>query len=284
LVSAVLPEVIFDLLSFFIMNDYSRYFDANKTLWNERTRIHKDSSFYNLDGFRSGKTSLNQVELNEVGDVKGKSLLHLQCHFGLDTLSWSRMGAKCTGVDLSDEAIRTAHELNEEQQLDAKFICCNLYDLKNQLHDTFDIVFTSYGTITWLPELDPWAATISHFLKPGGLFFMAEFHPVLWMFDNQFEKIQYAYHNAGVIQEENTGTYADKDAAIKEKEYSWNHSLEEIFMALLKNGLTIQSFRELTYSPYHCFKKMVKGDDGFYRIAGMEDKIPMMYTLQAIKK
>jgi SAM-dependent methyltransferase len=144
-------------------------------LWNKRTAVHKDSSFYDLAGFKTGINALTPIELSEVGDVKGKKLLHLQCHFGLDTLSWSRLGAKCTGVDLSDDAIKLAREINEELKLDAKFICCNVYDLhpgnaerlKTGLNPgSFDIVFTSYGTIGWLPDLVKWAETIAWYLKP----------------------------------------------------------------------------------------------------------------------
>ncbi|HET6996163.1 MAG TPA: class I SAM-dependent methyltransferase, partial [Chitinophagaceae bacterium] len=109
-----------------IMENYDRYFEANKELWNKRTVVHKDSSFYGLADFKKGANTLTSIELNEVGDVKGKTLLHLQCHFGLDTLSWSRLGAKCTGVDLSDDAIKLAREINEDLGLDAKFVCCNV--------------------------------------------------------------------------------------------------------------------------------------------------------------
>ncbi|HEV7783667.1 MAG TPA: class I SAM-dependent methyltransferase, partial [Chitinophagaceae bacterium] len=139
------------------MENYDQYFEANKELWNKRTAVHKDSAFYDIAGFKAGANSLTPVELNEMGDVQGKSLLHLQCHFGLDTLSWSRLGAKCTGIDLSDDAIKLAKEIAEELKLDAKFICCNLYDLEEHLSEKFDIVFTSYGTIGWLPDLDKWA-------------------------------------------------------------------------------------------------------------------------------
>src|SRR4029079_17633220 len=115
-----------------LMENYDQYFEANKALWNQRTAVHKDSSFYDVAGFKAGANTLTPIELNEVGDVKGKSLLHLQCHFGLDTMSWSRLGAKCTGVDISDDATKLAKEINEELKLDVKFICCNVYDLDPQ--------------------------------------------------------------------------------------------------------------------------------------------------------
>ncbi len=135
------------------MKEHQKYFEANKELWNKRTAIHKDSSFYNLPGFKAGENVLTPIELKEVGDVKNKKMLHLQCHFGMDSLNWARLGADVTGVDLSDEAINQANQLNDELRMNAKFICCNVYDLKEHLNEKFDIVFTSYGTIGWLPDL-----------------------------------------------------------------------------------------------------------------------------------
>lgn len=185
-----------------------KYFDANRESWNKRTPIHKASVFYGLDGFKKGATSLNKTELEELGDVKGKKLLHLQCHFGMDTLSWAREGAIVTGVDFSEDAIVSARELAEELHLPATFICSNVYDLlqHQELAGSFDMVFTSYGVIGWLPDLNQWAAVIAFLLKPGGLFYMAEFHPVVWMMDEHFDFIKYYYHNAEIIEEDLTGT------------------------------------------------------------------------------
>src|SRR5205085_9859662 len=165
----------------------------------QRTTVHKDSSFYNLAGFKNGETVLTPIELNELTDVKGKSMLHLQCHFGMDSLDWEKRGAEVTGVDLSDAAINEAVALNNELKLNAKFICSNVYDLKDHLDEKFDIVFTSYGTIGWLPDLDQWSGIVSHYLKPGGTFYIAEFHPVLWMFDDDFTYIKYYYINRELI-------------------------------------------------------------------------------------
>ncbi|MFM7619546.1 MAG: class I SAM-dependent methyltransferase, partial [Bacteroidota bacterium] len=166
-----------------------KLFELNRTSWNKRVAVHMKSDFYFLEEFLKGRTSLNEIELNLLGDIRGKSILHLQCHFGQDTLSLARMGAEVTGVDLSDEAIEKAKALNAQMGLNAEFICCNVYDLKNHLDKKFDLVFTSYGTIGWLPDLDRWAEVVSHFLKPSGTFLFVEFHPVMWMFDNEFETV-----------------------------------------------------------------------------------------------
>lgn len=265
------------------MQSYQEYFNANKELWNQRTAVHKDSSFYDLTSFLQGKTSLRSIELNELGNVRGKNVLHLQCHFGMDSLSLARMGAKVTGIDLSDAAIDEARRLNKELGLDAEFICCNVYDLKKYIHQSFDLVFTSYGVIGWLPDLRAWAELITYFLKPGGQFYMAEFHPVVWMLDENFETIKYYYHNAELIVMDSVGTYTDRNAAISAKEYSWNHSISEVLNALLHAGLSLQFFNEFSYSPYSCFNNLVQGADGNWRVKGKEDKIPMVYSLMALK-
>ncbi|MBK8557506.1 MAG: class I SAM-dependent methyltransferase [Lewinellaceae bacterium] len=259
------------------------YFEANRESWNLRADLHKASNFYDLATWKKGKTSLNPLELREMGDVAGKKILHLQCHFGQDTLSWARMGASVTGCDLSDKSIEIAKSLATELDLPATFICCNVYDLPQHLEGQFDIVFTSYGTIGWLPDLEPWAAVVEHFLKPGGFFYIADFHPVVWMFDDAFKQLKYPYVNTGVITTEQTGTYADKSAAINYKEYGWNHSLSELINSLLSKGLRLDFLNEYLYSPYDCFDNMVLGEDGNYRIKGLENIIPMVYSLKAVK-
>lgn len=265
------------------MTEHNDFFKANTELWNKRTAVHKDSSFYNVSGFKAGKNMLTPIELKELDDVKGKKMLHLQCHFGIDSLCWARMGAEVTGIDLSDAAIAEANKLNNEMNLNAKFICCNVYDLKEHLNEKFNIVFTSYGVTGWLPDLDKWAAVISHFLKPDGIFYMAEFHPVVWMFDDAFTHIQYAYENREVLVTDNYGTYADRDIAIAGKEYSWNHSISEVLNALIKQGMQIQLFNEFMYSPYPNFRNSEQGANGNWYIKGMEGKIPMIYSVKAIK-
>lgn len=266
------------------MENYSDYFAANKHLWNQRTAVHKDSSFYKLAGFKAGENVLTPIELNEVGDVQGKKMLHLQCHFGMDTLNWARLGADVTGVDLSDEAIKEAKQLNDELTMNTKFICCNVYDLKEHLDEKFDIVFTSYGTIGWLPDLDKWASIITHYLKSGGIFYMADFHPVVWMFDDEFTHIKYYYDNRELIVMENMPTYTGDANAIQGKEYSWNHSISEILNALIKAGLKIELFNEHNFSPYSNFDKSVEVEKGKWQIKGMEGKIPMVYSIRAVKQ
>ncbi len=265
------------------MNEELNYLQINKELWNEKTKHHVSSPFYDTDGFLNGRSSLKDIELGLLGDVSGKKILHLQCHFGQDTLSLARLGAKVTGVDFSEEAISEARELNERLKLDARFICCDIYSLPDNLDEQFDIVFTSYGTIGWLPDMKRWAQVISKFLKPGGAFVFVEFHPVVWMFNSDFNAVEYAYFNKEAIVETLTGTYADRNAPIEKQEIGWNHDLSEVLQNLIDAGLTIRSFKEFDHSPYNCFRSMVETEASKFYIKGLEGKLPLVYALCASK-
>jgi len=265
------------------MND--NYFKINKETWNKKVGIHANSDMYDMESFKKGKSSLMQYELNRFPNVTGKSLLHLQCHFGQDTLSWARMGAKVTGIDLSDEAIKLAKSLTKELNLDAQFHNCNVYDVNDYVTDTFDIVFTSYGVIGWLPDLTKWAEIIASRLKDGGTFYMVEFHPIVWMFDylQTPPVLKYAYNQEEVIYEEYEGTYAeDGKTKMISKEYAWNHGLGEVVNALINAGLTIDLLEEHDASPYDVLLDLIKNSAGFYET---KDKLyPLIYELKATKK
>ena len=260
------------------------YLSINKQSWNKRTETHLTSEFYDVIGFLKGNTSLNTIELDLLGDIKGKSVLHLQCHFGQDTISLQRLGASVTGIDLSDQSILSANELASKAGVFPSFICCDLYDLPNHLNQQFDVVFTSYGTIGWLPDLDKWAAIVSRFLKPNGQFVFAEFHPVVWMFDDDLKNIGYNYFNTGAIIETENGTYADRDAAFTQEYVCWNHSMSEVVNSLIKSGLEINSLNEFDYSPYNCFRETIEIEPKKYRIKHLDNKIPMVYAIVATKK
>ena len=266
------------------MKNSSDYLTINKQTWNNKTDVHINSEFYDMKGFLNGDLTLKPIELELLGDISNKKILHLQCHFGQDTISFSRLGAKATGVDLSDKAIERAQEFNTQLGLDATFICCDVYDLPNYLDEKFDIVFTSYGTIGWLPDLDKWAKVISRFLNPNGKFIMVDFHPVVWMYDNDFKEVFYNYFNVEPIYETETGTYADKKAAIENETISWNHPISEILNALITNGLEINCFNEYDYSPYNCFNEMDEFEPNTFRIKHFGNKIPIVYSILATKK
>ena len=264
----------------------TNYFETNKATWNQKVAIHAQSKMYDITAFKSGTSSLMPYELKALGDVSGKSLLHLQCHFGQDTMSWSRMGAKCVGIDISDEAIKLARELNAKLDLNAEFVCCNVLDTSQHISESFDIVFTSYGTIGWLPELKPWAQMIAERLKPGGVFYIVEFHPILWMFDYTSEtpKMKYHYNQDEVIYEEYKGTYSDGEAPsdMISKEYGWNHGLGDVITALTQAGLTIDYLKEHDESPYNVFPDLTQTKTGMYRLKNQ--LFPLIFEVKATKK
>lgn len=265
-------------------NSPSDYLETNKASWNNKVNLHLNSDFYNVEAWKNGQSSLNKIELDLLGNVEGKSILHLQCHFGQDTISLARMGAKTTGIDLSDKAIDVAISLAKEMSADASFVCCDLYDLPLHLESKFDMVYTSYGTIGWLPDLDKWAEVIQYFLKPGGQFVFVEFHPLIWMYDDDFKEVTYNYFNSGAIIETYTGTYAEKDAPISQEYVMWNHSISEVVQSLLEKGLTIKSLMEYDYSPYDCFRHTEQIEVNKYIIQHFGNKIPMVYSIVAEKK
>ncbi len=264
-------------------NEHTDHFAANRALWNARAELHYNSAFYDVEGFVHGKSTLNAIELDLLGDVNGKDLLHLQCHFGQDTLSLARLGARVTGLDISATALEKARVLADRCGSIAHYVESNVLDLRPELEARFDIVFTSYGTIGWLPDLRAWARNIAAYLRPGGCFVFVEFHPALWMFSNGFSHLQYSYFNREVIAEDEPGSYADRKASINLRSYGWNHSIADVLQHLIDAGLRIDAFREFDRSPYDCFQNTVPADDGHFMIKGMEGKLPMVFALRASK-
>ncbi len=258
-------------------------FEYNRESWNELTLLHVKSNFYNLKSFKQGNTSLNHIELEEIGNVNGKSLLHLQCHFGMDTLSFARLGAEVTGIDISDKSIEVACKLSEELKIPAKFFRSNIYELDKLLTDKFDIIYTSYGAINWLNDLDKWAKIISRYLKPNGIFYMVEFHPFIYTLN---DKLQIADHYFKTEQIESTvdESYTDNSVVSnkKLKHIEWHHSLSEVITSLINNGLQIEFFNEFPYQVYNCFKNMIELEDGKWVFEKYKDKIPYMFSIKAI--
>ena len=264
---------------------HQKYFEVNKENWDKKVGVHMASKFYDLAAFKKGKTSLNTYEMEALGDVNEKSLLHLQCHFGQDTLSLARMGAKCTGIDFSGEAIKQAKILNNALGLSVSFIESNVYDVPQKVAGKFDIVFTSYGVVGWLPDLKSWAKIIASKLVSGGVFYMVEFHPIAWMFDylQTPPKLKYPYKNTDVIYEEYQGTYANSNANITSKEYGWNHGLGEVITALTNAGLKIEFLQEFEESPYNSFPEMIPTNRGMFVLKDNKKLFPLLYAIKATK-
>ncbi len=256
------------------------YLAMNQKAWDARTSVHVESKFYDVPGFLSGANSLQSIELKQVGDVAGKSLLHLQCHFGLDTLSWARMGATVTGVDLSPKAIEKAKELAAVTGLGGRsnFIAQDVYTFAEINHELYDLVFVSYGALCWLPDLNRWADLIANSLKDEGEFHLVEFHPVYDLVSG------YSYFNRQHPDIDHEGTYTENnDNQVIHKMATWGHSISEVITALIKSGLSIVSFNEFDYSPYNCFENMTQRSENEFIIEKYNHPIPLTYAIKALK-
>jgi SAM-dependent methyltransferase len=263
----------------------NKYFEANLKRWNELVDINPESEWYDLKGFVQGKTSLLPIEIEELGDVNGKSLLHLQCHFGMDSLSWARKGAKVTGVDFSDRAIELAKQLSKELKISARFIQSNIYDTPKILKEKFDIVFTSYGVLCWLPDLSKWAEVINYCLKPGGTFYIIEGHPFGSLIDEKFKEsfqVGYNYFTEGnPTQWDEDGTYADHKAKLKHRtNYQWDHTMSDIINALLSVNLELEFFHEFPFTFHNFHPDLKRREDGYWEFQHLEFSVPMMFSLK----
>lgn len=267
-----------------------RYVRANRDLWNAVTPHHVASRFYDVEGFKAGRarrrTGLAELEGALVGDVQGKTLLHLQCHFGIDTIGWAQRGAIVTGVDFAGEAIRAARRLAEEMAVPATFVESDVYDLPENLDGRFDVVFTSHGVLGWLPDLERWARVVAHFLAPGGHFHVIEAHPFAWVFDDLRPdgelKVLYPYFQGPEpLRFEREGSYAAPDAPVHSVEHTWVHPLSEIIGALLRAGLRLESFAEYPYVAWAMFPWMEERADGAWQLPGGAPTLPLMFSLCA---
>ncbi|MFC3192868.1 class I SAM-dependent methyltransferase [Marinicella sediminis] len=253
------------------------YFETNKQSWNQRVETHFNSKFYDVPGFLAGQTSLNEIELNGLGDVDGLTLLHLQCHFGLDSLSWARLGASVTGVDISDTAIDKARELQLQTGLDAKFISTDVYDYGRHNEQLFDVVYTSYGALCWLPDMDHWAQVVAKCLKPGGRLYLAEFHPVI----DLLAGYEYFHKTEPDVSQEDTYT---ENCDGSEHEFAvWAHPMGSVITALVTAGLKIERVEEFDYSPYNCFADMQEQQPGRYYLIHQNHRAPLVYSILASK-
>ncbi|MCL1143371.1 class I SAM-dependent methyltransferase [Shewanella gaetbuli] len=256
------------------------YLELNKAAWNQRTQIHIHSKFYDVAGFVSGQSSLTEIELGELPPLQNKRLLHLQCHFGLDTLSLARMGAIVTGVDLSDAAIEKANELSKELAIEADFVCQDILAFGQTVQSQFDVVFTSFGVLCWLPDLSAWANTIANSLVSGGQFYIAEFHPFADVIQG------YSYFHSIQPDIEKEGTYTENCSGDLQTVVTWPHTLSDAINALIKAGLIITSVNEYDFSPYNCFKglKRNKTNPNRFQLLYHNKPLPLVYSICAVKE
>lgn len=262
--------------------------DANRALWDEMARVHV-RAYDEVRLLREDGEVLDEIELREVGEVRGKSLLHLQCHIGTDTLAWARRGAIATGVDFSPQAIAFAEQLREELGLEATFIQSNIYDLPSVLSCQFDIVYASRGVLCWLRDLDDWARVIARFLVPGGIFYLMESHPILNALEERDPALlSFAnpyFHRAEPMYWESGGfDYADSSHHLEHPSYEWTWTISDVINALLGAGLVLEFLNEYDRLFFRLYPSMLSDDGRWYRLPQYPGMLPLLFTLRACRQ
>ena len=258
------------------------YFETNRAMWDERVPIHVGGRFYDVDGFKAGGETLREFELAELGDVSGKDLLHLQCHFGKDTLSWARRGARVTGLDFSAPAIEAARRIAAEAGLEADFVAANVYDAVEALGGrSFDVAYTGLGALNWLPDLARWAEVVAALVRPGGVLYLSEFHPLSDILADDELVVAYPYFHREPLSWDEPGTYADLEATTSHnRSFEWIHPLSEAVTVLLDAGFTLELLHEHDYTLFPRWP-FLEQEGPIYRLPADRPALPLMYSLRA---
>jgi SAM-dependent methyltransferase len=266
------------------------FFATNRRNWDERVPIHlrDNTGTYQIDAFLAGADTLFPIESAEIGDVSGKRLLHLQCHIGLDTLSLARRSAEATGLDFSPQAIETAQAFARRIGIAARFVEGNAYDAGTLAPGPFDVVYSTWGTITWLPDIVRWAQTVASVLAPGGFLYLADDHPAAQMLEQVDGALVATYPwrtspDAPLMFEARTTYAGDKTELANSKSYQWIHPLSDVLSALLDAGLNIEMLHEHDRLPWKPFAMMIAAGRGLYRLPDGVSRIPLAYSLRARK-
>jgi SAM-dependent methyltransferase len=264
--------------------------EINRRNWDERATIHaRDTTgFYLLDRFRAGDGGFNGIEAVELGDVRGKRVLHLQCHIGLDTLRLARLGAFATGLDFSEEALKAARALAEDAELKATFVLGTVDEAPHLTPGPFDLVFTTWGALCWLPDMSAWARVISSVLAPGGELYCADAHPGFCILEEVAGKLVPTYdfqtpaHRPLEFSDATTYT-GDTTVMTHQSIRNWIHPLSAILGALIDAGLTIIMFREHEVLPWQGVPMLVPSADGRWRLPDGHPRIPLSFSVRAKK-
>lgn len=265
-----------------VTDETGRFIATNRAVWDEWTDKRFTPAFQKVEHFHNGAEILQRFEIDEMGDVTGKSLLHLQCHFGLDTLAWARRGARVTGVDLSERAIELAEKLAADLGFpDARFVASDVLGLPDALSGTFDIVYTSFGVLAWLPDLDRWAGVVDRFLRPGGFFYIAEYHPFPLVFDERSPGFEGALKNPYFRPEEPIEYSGEEGAGFTV--YGWPYTIGEVVSSLAGAGLRIEFLHEFPFSESPHVAYLVPGEDGSWRMPRDAGELPLVFSLKASK-
>lgn len=255
----------------------------NRAYWDERVPLHAASSFYDVSGFLSGRDVLRPFEPDEVGDARGKRLLHLMCHIGLDTLCWARRGATVIGLDFSQPALDTAADIATRAGLgSARFVAADIYGAAEALAgETFDIVYTGAGVMQWIPDIDRWAATVASLVAPDGFFYITDYHPFIDIVDDGVLGLRRGYLDRGPFIEDEPGSYTGRADTSANTIVKWTHHIGSVVNALATAGLRIEFLHEFGYSDVAMFFGLERGDDGLWRFPSERFQIPLMFSLRA---
>lgn len=258
---------------------------ANRAMWDERVSIHVNSDFYDVAGFKGGRVGVRPFEVEEMGEVAGLDLVHLQCHFGIDTIEWARRGARVTGLDFSAPAIAAAARMAADMGIDARFVTADLYDAVAALEaSTFDVVYTGLGALLWLPDMVRWAQVVHALLRPGGFLYLSEFHPVADILGDDDLTVTLSYFTNQPIRWDEPGTYTDPDVATERNlSYEWIHPLSEVVTALLDRGLVLEMLHEHDHTLFARWPFLEGRADGSYHLPAGMPVPPLMYSLRARK-
>jgi SAM-dependent methyltransferase len=273
----------------------SDYLALNRSNWDERAPAHAASPDYQAHLFAEDPKHLSKVvrfDLPRLGDLAGLDGVHLQCHIGTDTVSLARLGARMTGLDFSPASLAQARRIATAAGADVAFVESDVYRAPTVLGtERFDLVFTGIGALCWLPSVRRWAQVVADLLRPGGRLFIREGHPVLWALDDERTDgllvVEYPYFEADEpLVWTDGGTYVETDASFTHNTtHEWNHGLGEIVGALLAAGLRLTMLEEHDSVPWEALPgKMDLGDDGEWRLTDRPLRLPLTYTLQAVKQ
>lgn len=266
---------------------------ANRANWDERVASHLKA--YGAEEFADNPDAISSVVATDAealepylpgGSVRGLKLMHLQCHIGTDTLGWARRGADVTGIDFSSESIRAARMLAKRAGVAARFETSTVEDSPNMVRERFDVVYTSVGVLVWLPRLDLWAKAVYALLKPGGVFYVRDAHPILNALDYDRDDgllvlNQQYFASDGPIRYDHGTTYADGDVHLENATtYEWMHSLSEIIQALLAAGLVITAFDEGTTIPWKALPTLMSTPEG-YVLPDNPERVPLEFSIVA---
>jgi len=248
--------------------------DHNRQAWDVLADTHFKT--YHIDKLLSGTSLLSEELTRGVGDVRGKTLVHLLCHIGTDTLSWALLGAKVTGVDISSVALTYARQLAARMKIEANFVQTDIMRAREVVNDKFDIVFSSTGVMCWLPSIKVYAETVRHLLKPGGVFYLHDGHPFRNMFDDDdvSKGVSIDYFQKEPRNYPDMGDYTDPTLSIPVPAHEWDWTLGEIVTAFCEVGLRIVSLREFPQFFYA----------GYSAIDVVDDKVelfPCTFSLKA---